>query len=63
MTDKSANIIEQLSIEVDMLRVALAEAQRREQDARNELCQKCGKYTEAHNGACDGCKWNGVKHG
>ena len=26
-------------------------------DLRNELCLKCGKYREAHNGACDGCRW------
>lgn len=24
---------------------------------RNELCLKCGKYTLAHEGACDGCRW------
>lgn len=24
---------------------------------RNELCLKCEKYKEAHNGACDGCRW------
>lgn len=24
---------------------------------RNELCYKCGKYKEAHNGACEGCRW------
>ena len=24
---------------------------------RNELCYLCGKYREAHNGACDGCRW------
>lgn len=24
---------------------------------RNELCLKCGCYKEAHNGACDGCRW------
>lgn len=23
----------------------------------NELCQYCGKYKHAHDGACDGCKW------
>ena len=22
-----------------------------------ELCQYCGKYKHAHEGACDGCKW------
>lgn len=26
-------------------------------DCRNELCQKCGKYKDAHGGACDGCRW------
>lgn len=24
---------------------------------KNELCQYCGKYKNAHEGACDGCKW------
>ena len=34
------------------------EAQVKEIDAlRNELCLKCGNYTLAHDGACDGCKW------
>lgn len=23
----------------------------------NELCQHCGKYKQAHKGACDGCRW------
>ena len=36
----------------------LIEAQAKEIDAlRNELCMKCGNYTLAHEGACDGCKW------
>lgn len=26
-------------------------------DCRNELCLKCGSYQNAHNGACDGCRW------
>nr|DAG62427.1 MAG TPA: hypothetical protein [Bacteriophage sp.] len=25
----------------------------------NELCQYCGKYKYAHDGACDGCRWKG----
>jgi len=25
----------------------------------NELCQYCGKYKCAHDGACDGCRWKG----
>ena len=36
----------------------LIEARAKEIDAlRNELCLKCGKYTLAHEGACDGCRW------
>ena len=30
-------------------------------DCVNELCLKCGQYREAHNGACDGCRWKQVK--
>ena len=26
-------------------------------DLINELCQYCGKYKQAQEGACDGCKW------
>ena len=26
-------------------------------DLINELCKYCGKYKQAHEGACDGCKW------
>ena len=34
------------------------EAQAKEIDApRNELCLKCGNYTLAHKGACNGCRW------
>ena len=49
---------------IDRLRMALASAckerdeLKKELDAmRNELCYMCGKYREAHNGACDGCRW------
>lgn len=24
---------------------------------RNELCLRCGSYKQAHNGACDWCRW------
>ena len=42
----------------------LIEARAKEIDAlRNELCLKCGNYTLAHEGACNGCrrrrKWDG----
>lgn len=36
----------------------LIEARAKEIDAlRNELCLKCGNYTLAHDGACNGCRW------
>jgi hypothetical protein len=42
---------------IESLQAQLAASQRRAQDARNELCLKCGRYREAHKGACDGCRW------
>ena len=49
---------------IDELRMALAatckerdELKKELHEAKNELCCKCGKYREAHNGACDGCRW------
>ena len=49
---------------IDRLRMALASAcKERDElkkelaDMRNELCCKCGNYREAHNGACNGCRW------
>lgn len=36
----------------------LIEARAKEIDALwNELCLKCGNYTLAHEGACNGCRW------
>ena len=49
---------------IDRLRMALASAckerdelKKQLHEAKNELCCKCGNYREAHNGACDGCRW------
>ena len=49
---------------IDRLRMALASAckergelKKELHEAKNELCCKCGKYREDHNGACDGCRW------
>ena len=49
---------------IDRLRMVLASACKERDEARkelheskNELCCKCGNYREAHNGACDGCRW------
>ena len=43
--------------ERDEVRKQLHEAKSELDAMRNELCFKCGKYREAHNGACDGCRW------
>lgn len=41
----------------------LIEARAKEIDAlRNELCLKCGSYTLAHEGACNGCRWREMRH-
>ena len=49
---------------IDRLRMALASACKERDEMkkelaamRNELCCNCGNYREAHNGACDGCRW------
>ena len=47
---------------IETLQAQLAASQRRAQDARNELCLKCGRYHEAHNGSCDGCRWKENEH-
>ena len=56
MTDIEADLMI-ANAEIKRLQAQLAASQRRAQDARNELCLKCGRYHEAHNGACDGCRW------
>ena len=43
--------------ERDEVRKQLHEAKSERAARRSELCGKCGKYREAHNGACDGCRW------
>ena len=55
------NLTEWSSCDVDAVGLAAAdriEAQAKEIEAlRNELCLKCGNYTLAHEGACNGCRW------
>lgn len=46
-----------LVAEIEKLRKQLEQANSELAAMRNELCFKCGKYREAHNGACDGCRW------
>ena len=42
------------------LRDKIKRLQREVNHARNELCLKCGRYHDAHLGACDDCRF---KHG
>ena len=49
---------------IDRMQMALAsackerdESRKQLHEAKNDLCYMCGKYREAHNGACDGCRW------
>ena len=42
---------------IDSLQKQLHEAKSELDAMRNELCCKCGNCREAHNGACDGCRW------
>jgi hypothetical protein len=51
---RSRTLISELCDALEKARAALY-------DARNELCLKCGRYHEAHNGACDGCRWGDVQ--
>lgn len=37
-----------------------AEMQAELRNCRNELCLRCGNYHNAHNGACDGCRYKDV---
>lgn len=37
--------------------VAVKEEQSELHAMKNELCQYCGKYKYAHEGACYGCRW------
>ena len=48
--NQSADAIENLLKELHETKSELAAM-------RHELCFKCGKYREAHNGACDGGRW------
>ena len=46
-----------LVAEIEKLRKQLEQTQAELAAMRNELCCKCGNCREAHNGACDGCRW------
>ena len=47
-----------LVAEIEKLRKQLEQTRAERDVLRNELCYLCGKYREAHNGACEWCRWN-----
>jgi len=49
--------------QIESLTAQLAQKEKELSNARNELCYKCGRYAEAHLGACDGCRWKIGKDG
>ena len=55
-TSRLVGDVTQIYVKVDMLETDL-------RDCVNELCLQCGQYKEAHNGACDNCRWLKVKEG
>ena len=71
LLDKAAEAIERLTAENEDLHkelewkcmvIALAQREHEKAESKckaliNELCQYCGKYKYAHDGACDGCRW------
>ena len=48
--------------QIRILKAQFSASQQETRAARNELCLKCGRYHEAHKGACDGCRWKVVEH-
>ena len=56
LTARLVGDVAQIQVQVDMLETDL-------KDCVNELCLQCGRYKEAHKGACDECRWLNVKEG
>lgn len=53
-TGGKVNLKEWPYCEVDSMVLAAAD--------RIEACLKCGNYTLAHEGACNGCRWREMHH-
>ena len=56
MTDIEADLMI-ANAEIKQLQARLEAAISGQETLQNELCLKCGRYHEAHKGACDGCRW------
>ena len=58
-SDRAALVaeIEKLRKQLEQIQAERDELKKELHAMRNELCYLCGKYREAHNGACNGCRW------
>ena len=54
MKDK---VVEVRENELEDMKLKVARLQQQLRECRNELCYQCGRYKEAHNGACSSCKY------
>lgn len=50
-------VLEIRADELDDMRKRACRLERELRDCRNELCYRCGRYREAHLGACDHCRY------
>ena len=55
--DNLKNTAEELKTMIAECETKISMLQMNLRDCRNELCLKCGNYKNAHNGACNGCRW------
>ena len=62
LTAENADLHKELEWKDMVITLAQKEHAKAESECKaliNELCQYCGKYKCAHDGACDGCRWKG----
>ena len=52
--------VAEMNAKLDKIQEGVEAAAAAMHDMKQELCYYCGKYKQAHEGACDGCRWNGV---
>ena len=61
--EKIEDRIETMEKSVVGLEAVVSKYKKTLKDAVNELCYQCGQYKNEHLGACDGCRWKGLRSG
>ena len=59
----SKDYVDALTQEIENKRRYIEKYRRTLKDSVNELCYQCGQYKNEHLGACDGCRWKGLRSG